>query len=82
VNAVGQLKNSVIAFERALEGRAAVTITGRFYTQLGSAAVGEESWGDTAVELPEGAYRDVLTGENDSIGQTERDFLLPANSSS
>jgi (1->4)-alpha-D-glucan 1-alpha-D-glucosylmutase len=31
--------------------------------------MGEEAWGDTAVELPEGAYRDVLTGRTIQSGR-------------
>jgi (1->4)-alpha-D-glucan 1-alpha-D-glucosylmutase len=62
VNAVGERKHSVIAFERALGDRRAVTITGRFYTRFGSAPTGEEAWGETAVEIEDGAYHDVLTG--------------------
>jgi (1->4)-alpha-D-glucan 1-alpha-D-glucosylmutase len=69
VKAVGQRRDSVIAFERALDDRIAVTITGRFFTRFGSAPMGEEAWGDTAVELPGGTYRDVLTGRTIQSGR-------------
>jgi (1->4)-alpha-D-glucan 1-alpha-D-glucosylmutase len=66
----GRRAGNVVAFARALDGDAALTVAGRFFTRLGVGREGPlrlqaEAWGDTALELEGvegGRYRDVFTG--------------------
>jgi (1->4)-alpha-D-glucan 1-alpha-D-glucosylmutase len=65
----GQRARHLVAFARALDGTASLTLVGRLFAALasdGKTPVGEATWGDTRVvlppTLPQGAYRDVLTG--------------------
>jgi (1->4)-alpha-D-glucan 1-alpha-D-glucosylmutase len=69
LSADGQRARHVVAFARNLDGTASLTLVGRLFASLagdGKAPVGEASWGDTRVvlpsTLPQGAYRDALTG--------------------
>ncbi|MBM7808540.1 (1-_4)-alpha-D-glucan 1-alpha-D-glucosylmutase [Geodermatophilus bullaregiensis] len=58
VEVTGPAAGHVVAFDRGAEGRdGAVTVATRL--PVGLAAAG---WGDTALALPTGAWRDVLTG--------------------
>jgi (1->4)-alpha-D-glucan 1-alpha-D-glucosylmutase len=63
--AEGERRENVVAFARRWQGRIAVTIVGRFFTQLPGAAVGE-AWSDTALllppEVPVTGLTDELTG--------------------
>jgi (1->4)-alpha-D-glucan 1-alpha-D-glucosylmutase len=66
----GQKENHVIAFARASGDRAAVIVTGRFFTRLGDVnqmPVGSAVWSDTSLALDHesaaGWYRDVFTGQ-------------------
>jgi (1->4)-alpha-D-glucan 1-alpha-D-glucosylmutase len=59
VEATGSAAGSVVAFDRGSGGQGgAVTVVTRLPVAL--AATG---WGDTALALPTGAWRDVLTGD-------------------
>jgi (1->4)-alpha-D-glucan 1-alpha-D-glucosylmutase len=51
----------VVAFDRGgdAEGQGAVTVA----TRLPAGLAARGGWGDTAVQLPNGAWRDLLTGE-------------------
>ncbi len=69
LSADGEHARHVVAFARTLDGTASLTVVGRLFASLaadGKPPVGEASWGDTRVvlppTLPQGAYRDVLTG--------------------
>jgi (1->4)-alpha-D-glucan 1-alpha-D-glucosylmutase len=65
----GAQDRHAFAFARTLEGTASVTVVGRLLHSLAPAGVppvGEPSWSDTRIvlppALPQGAYRDALTG--------------------
>jgi (1->4)-alpha-D-glucan 1-alpha-D-glucosylmutase len=61
LRAAGSYADHVCAFARRLGKRWAVAVAPRFMSKLGDVA----DWGDTRVELPEGAptdWRDALTG--------------------
>ncbi|WP_029431793.1 malto-oligosyltrehalose synthase [Blastococcus sp. URHD0036] len=59
VTATGPAAQHVVAFDRGAEGsEGAVTVATRLPVGLA-----RSGWGDTAVALPTGAWRDVLTGE-------------------
>jgi len=68
--ASGRRAGNVVAFARALDGEAAVVVTGRFFTRLGVGSEGplglsRDAWGGTALHLEGvggGRFRDVLTG--------------------
>jgi maltooligosyltrehalose synthase len=68
--ASGRRAQNVVAFARALDGEAALVVTGRFFTRLGVGRegplrLGREAWGDTTLRLEGvggGRFRDVLTG--------------------
>jgi len=47
----GARRDNVVAFARRWQGRVAVTITGRFFTQLPADGLGE-AWQDTTVVMP------------------------------
>jgi (1->4)-alpha-D-glucan 1-alpha-D-glucosylmutase len=74
VAATGSAADSVVAFDRGSGGQGgAVTVATRLPVAL--AATG---WGDTALVLPTGAWRDVLTGERvvaDAAGVPVGDLL-------
>ena len=79
--ASGRRADNVVAFARALDGDACVTVASRFFTRLGvgregALGLGREAWGDTALQLEgvEGArFRDVFTGREFDA----RDGTLP-----
>jgi (1->4)-alpha-D-glucan 1-alpha-D-glucosylmutase len=65
----GSRSDNVIAFARRSPGRTSLTITGRFFTRLGSdpsRAPSGQAWGDTTVRLPtdmpDGELTDALSG--------------------
>ena len=65
----GSRSDSVIAFARRSPGRTSLTITGRFFTRLGSdpsRVPSGQAWGDTTVQLPTdmpgGEFTDALSG--------------------
>jgi (1->4)-alpha-D-glucan 1-alpha-D-glucosylmutase len=69
LRAAGARQNHAIAFARALDGRTAIAVAGRFFVALGAEKrppVGEEAWGDSVLQLSRdsaaGAFRDVFTG--------------------
>ncbi|MBV9926289.1 MAG: malto-oligosyltrehalose synthase, partial [Acidobacteria bacterium] len=70
LRAEGRRGAGVVAFARALDGEACLTVASRFFTRLGVGREGalglqREAWGDTVLRL-EGVggtrFRDVLTG--------------------
>ncbi|WP_157118859.1 malto-oligosyltrehalose synthase [Azohydromonas lata] len=72
LNGAGERADHVIAFAReTADGEKLITVAGRFFARLMGLQtgwpLGEEAWGDTAVELPawtEGlTLRNILTGE-------------------
>jgi (1->4)-alpha-D-glucan 1-alpha-D-glucosylmutase len=71
VLAAGERADDVIAYLRA--GRVA-TIAPRRFTRGTDDPVG--TWGDTTVELPEGRWHDVLTGDTHHGGRIPLDDLL------
>ncbi|MDP9148563.1 MAG: malto-oligosyltrehalose synthase [Myxococcota bacterium] len=73
---VGRRADNLIAFARAFEGRLAITIAGRFFTQIADGPDAPQGgWGDTAVQLPSAwrdfALSDVMTGQARMPNQTE-----------
>ncbi|HJQ35326.1 MAG TPA: malto-oligosyltrehalose synthase [Pyrinomonadaceae bacterium] len=88
LRAEGRRAENVVAFARALDGDAAIVVSGRFFTRLGVGREGplslsREAWGDTALQLEGvegGRFRDVFTGrEFDASAGTLRlsDVLSP-----
>jgi len=80
----GQKENHVIAFARASGDRAAVIVTGRFFTRLGDAGqppTGSAAWGDTVVALgyesAAGWYQDVFTGHRIRAERNSAGVELP-----
>nr|WP_260152944.1 alpha-amylase family glycosyl hydrolase [Hoyosella altamirensis] len=63
----GSAQSYVVAFERAREHSLpeAVVVVARL-THLMPNDDGQPAWGDTSVPLPEGTWRDLLTGKNHS----------------
>jgi (1->4)-alpha-D-glucan 1-alpha-D-glucosylmutase len=61
VEATGEAADHVVAFDRGgdAEGQGAVTVA----TRLPAGLAARGGWGDTAVQLPNGAWCDLLTGE-------------------
>ncbi len=65
----GEKSKNIIAFARVLNGRWAITVTGRSYTRLVNEAqmpLSEKVWGDTTLKLPENApseWVNVFTNE-------------------
>jgi (1->4)-alpha-D-glucan 1-alpha-D-glucosylmutase len=67
VEARGDERSHVVAFVR---GGAAMTVVPRLLLAM------EGEWGDTTVEVPDGAWRNLLTGEQVSSGETSAASLL------
>ncbi len=73
LNVSGPRANHVIAFARTHEGKRAVVVCGRFFTQLAEAStrpVDPEAWADTFIDLTPGAsasMTDVITGRSISL---------------
>ncbi|MGK5169451.1 malto-oligosyltrehalose synthase [Geodermatophilus sp. CPCC 205761] len=70
VAATGATAGHVVAFDRG----GAVTVA----TRLPVGLAGAGGWGDTALQLPNGAWRDLLTGDcfvSDAAGMPVRDVL-------
>jgi (1->4)-alpha-D-glucan 1-alpha-D-glucosylmutase len=59
VGVQGSAADSVVAYDRAGDGQAGVVVVA---TRL-PARLARTGWGDTALQLPTGAWRDLLTGE-------------------
>ncbi|TFV53155.1 malto-oligosyltrehalose synthase [Blastococcus sp. TF02A_35] len=59
VQVTGSGADHVVAFDRGFEDADGVVVVA---TRL-PAKLAEQGWGDTAVQLPNGAWRDLLTGE-------------------
>jgi malto-oligosyltrehalose synthase len=70
LNAEGLQRHHVVGFARVLESRAALFITGRFFSRLGAPPT-SSAWVDTNLllppTLPPGLYRDVLSGQTHPI---------------
>lgn len=68
LEASGRFKDSVLAYARRLGSTWAITVAPRFLTRLvkeGELPLGEKTWGDTYIALPEGApsrWKDAITG--------------------
>jgi (1->4)-alpha-D-glucan 1-alpha-D-glucosylmutase len=69
LDVAGRRKDNVVAFARRWQSRVSLTMTGRFFTQLGEDArrvPSQEDWGDTVVRIPSewavGDVEDALTG--------------------
>jgi (1->4)-alpha-D-glucan 1-alpha-D-glucosylmutase len=64
----GARARHVVAFARTLDGKPSITVAGRLLAPMthGAPPLGEASWGDTRIKLvatlPQGAYRDALSG--------------------
>jgi (1->4)-alpha-D-glucan 1-alpha-D-glucosylmutase len=57
----GKRKNHVIAFARHLKGQWSITVVSRLLAKLGKAVpLGGRAWGNTVVELPDGAPAEWL----------------------
>jgi (1->4)-alpha-D-glucan 1-alpha-D-glucosylmutase len=69
----GAKADHVVAFTRS--GGLAVVVP-RLVARLGGGPWGQGAWGDTAVTLPAGRWRDVLTGEAVAGGTAEVETLL------
>ena len=69
LDAVGTLRDHVIAFARVKDGKWSITVAPRFFFALseeGTPPLGRDTWKDTALILPEGApgtWNNALTGE-------------------
>ncbi len=82
---LGARANHVIAFARATENGAAVTVAGRLFAGLHASTrrpVGRDIWQDTRVVLPDalartGRYRDVIGDTEVSIDEQFRVPTLP-----
>ena len=74
LRAQGERAAHVVAFARGGGGGEAVTVAPRLVIGLGGGPRAE--WKDTALELPEGAWRDELTGETIEGGEVRLGDLL------
>jgi (1->4)-alpha-D-glucan 1-alpha-D-glucosylmutase len=87
LRAAGRRAESVVAFAREHDAKAAIVVAGRFFTRLGTGrsgalSLGRDAWRDTTLELGAlgGRFRDVFTGrEFDARDGTLRvaDVLSP-----
>ena len=69
LRAAGRRAESVVAFAREHDAKAAIVVAGRFFTRLGTGRSGalslaRDAWRDTTLELGSlgGRFRDVFTG--------------------
>jgi (1->4)-alpha-D-glucan 1-alpha-D-glucosylmutase len=69
LRAAGRRAESVVAFAREHDSRAAIVVAGRFFTRLGTGrsgalSLGRDAWRDTTLEIGAlgGRFRDVFTG--------------------
>src|SRR5688572_1802973 len=68
LHARGAKAAHVFAFARRHEGRTAIAIIPRLPATLGDDATnGGEKWGDTTLALPQGTWRNVLTGASPDV---------------
>jgi (1->4)-alpha-D-glucan 1-alpha-D-glucosylmutase len=84
LRAAGDRQNHVIAFARALDGRTAMAVAGRFFIALGAdkrPPVGEAAWGGSVLQLRKdsyaGAFRDVFTGRILEVEKRNGKYTLP-----
>jgi len=73
VPVTGSAADHLVAYDRGAAGDGAVVVAARL--PVGLAAAG---WGDTAIQLPNGAWRDLLTGERvvSDVAGVAADLLL------
>ena len=86
IKATGTFANNVVAFARHKGEHTVITLVPRFITSLvqpGTPPIGSEVWGDTALEIPNGAdatWKNWITCEsvemdaNPTIGSLLKDF--------
>jgi (1->4)-alpha-D-glucan 1-alpha-D-glucosylmutase len=64
----GKRKGYIVAFARRLKNQWSIAVVPRLLAKMGAAVpLGPKSWGDTIVELPEGApqhWQNIFTGES------------------
>ena len=70
--AEGPRRENVVAFARRWQGRAAIAVAGRYFTQLPEVLAGADVWKDTKLtlptELPVTTWTDVLGGRTITAG--------------
>jgi len=61
---LGNKARHIITYARERGNLRMITIVARFYTFLGKTPTGKNIWDPTHVRVPNGTYRDALTGRN------------------
>ncbi len=76
VPATGKHLQSVVAFQREVDGNALLIVIPRLTSRVGQRAIGE-AWGDTAIETPTGReWTDLITGARHSGGSLNLGAVL------